>query len=253
MWRKINFALAHFISTFAYYYIPLRLKNKISNMKKLFITLPILLIVLSSTSCGARNSIVKQQAADISTSIDGVVIEGIRWATRNVDMPGTFAENPEDFGMFYQWNRKKAWNTTDKDVEGWNSTGEIGTRWYVENDPCPPGWRVPTHEELRSLNNAGQRRIRNARPELGNWTMRNGVEGRLFGVAPNQIFLPAIHLRDNNSGRIIPFRETLSVYWSSNEGGTTAAHALFFFSGSAVTNQNVHRAAGGSIRCVAKK
>ena len=30
----------------------------------------------------------------------GVVIDGIRWATRNVDAPGTFAENPEDAGMF---------------------------------------------------------------------------------------------------------------------------------------------------------
>jgi len=34
----------------------------------------------------------------------GVIINGIKWATRNVDMPGTFAANPEDAGMFYQWD-----------------------------------------------------------------------------------------------------------------------------------------------------
>jgi len=36
----------------------------------------------------------------------GVVINGVKWATRNVDKPGTFVANPEDFGMLYQWNRR---------------------------------------------------------------------------------------------------------------------------------------------------
>ena len=42
----------------------------------------------------------------IAAPTDGVVINGVRWATRNVDKPGTFAANPEDAGMLYQWNRK---------------------------------------------------------------------------------------------------------------------------------------------------
>ena len=39
-----------------------------------------------------------------------VVINGVRWATCNVDAPGNFAANPEDAGMFYQWNRKVGWS-----------------------------------------------------------------------------------------------------------------------------------------------
>jgi len=41
---------------------------------------------------------------------EGVVINGVKWATRNVDRPNTFAETPESAGMFYQWNDKIGWS-----------------------------------------------------------------------------------------------------------------------------------------------
>ena len=110
----------------------------------------------------------------------GVVVNGVRWATRNVDTPGTFAQNPESFGRLYQWNRRSAWNVRYSTVLGWNSSTPTGTSWTFLNDPCPPGWRVPTRAELQRLVDAGS-----------TWTTRNGVNGRLFGAAPNQIFLPA--------------------------------------------------------------
>jgi len=40
---------------------------------------------------------------------ESVVINGVRWATRNVGARGTFVQNPEDYGDYYQWNR----GTTD--------------------------------------------------------------------------------------------------------------------------------------------
>ena len=103
------------------------------------------------------------------------MIDGIRWATRNVDAPGTFAASPETAGMFYQWNRRIGWCSTDPLVSSdgsiWDgdTTTPVGTAWYAENDPCPPGWRVPTREELESLVNAG-----NA------WTTQNSVPGRVL-------------------------------------------------------------------------
>ena len=42
-----------------------------------------------------------------------VIINGVKWATCNVDAPGTFAAAPESAGMFYQWNRKIGWSATD--------------------------------------------------------------------------------------------------------------------------------------------
>ena len=91
-----------------------------------------------------------------STKIDslyqdkGVVINGVKWATRNVDAPGTFAANPYNAGMFYQWNRKKGWATTG-DVTDWDSNNFVGDTWEEANDPSPAGWRVPTMSELGKL------------------------------------------------------------------------------------------------------
>ena len=66
--------------------------------KKLLITLSILTLFANATKASDNNS---------ATHDEGVVINGVRWATRNVDMPGTFAETPESLGMLFQWNRKR--------------------------------------------------------------------------------------------------------------------------------------------------
>ena len=88
-----------------------------------------------------------------STTDVGVVINGVTWATRNVDKPNTFAAKPESTGCFYQWNRPTAWAATG-DVTGWNNTYPEGTTWATANDPCPAGWRVPTRAEIESLLNS---------------------------------------------------------------------------------------------------
>ena len=84
------------------------------------------------------------------------MINGIRWATRNVDVPGTFATSPESAGMFYQWNRRIGWSSIEPMIDSdggtlWNRSVPAGRWWYIENDPCPIGWRVPTRSELNSL------------------------------------------------------------------------------------------------------
>ena len=169
---------------------------------------------------------------------EGVVINGVRWATRNVDAPGTFAESPESPGMFFQWNRRRGWNAVDEEVENWDRPIPEGTKWYAENDPCPVGWRVPTIDELSSLIDAGSE-----------WTTLNGANGRLFGIAPYQIFLPAVGGRVAGDGF---FRSGGGMYWSNKfKYETINAHLLFF---------NDHNASMGvwisgtgySVRCVAK-
>ena len=88
----------------------------------------------------------------------------------------------------------------------------------------PAGWRVPTFEELLVLPNAG----------YSDWIIRNGVRGRHFGIAPNQIFLPAAGQR---IGRLIPNNNYLTagelfsvglggLFWSS----TPVSRLAKFFS-----------------------
>ena len=65
-----------------------------------------------------------------ATTDPGVMIGGIRWATRNVNAPGTFATNPEDFGMYYQWNRRQGWVILNN-IRNWDNTDATGTMWYA--------------------------------------------------------------------------------------------------------------------------
>jgi len=175
----------------------------------------------------------------------GVIINGIIWATRNVDMPGTFADNPEDAGMFYQWNRPIGWSSTDPMVssEGttlWNTDDMEGEKWEKENDPCPIGWRVPISEELQTL--------RNTTYVTSTWTTENGVNGRWFTdiVSSTSIFLPAAGSRANNDGGLGSVGKN-GGYWSSTRtNGVGGAHSLGF----AETFTEILTLSGNIGRCV---
>lgn len=167
----------------------------------------------------------------------GVVINGVTWATRNVDKPGTFAANPEEAGMFYQWNRKIGWSTIDPLINSdggttWDSSSPEGNTWEKVNDPCPPGWRVPTVTELESLVKAGSQ-----------WTTINGKKGRVFGNDDNSIFLPAAGFRFDGS---LYLSGSGGCYWNS-----TNVRCLNFHSGAVGVVSN-DRDFGFSVRCVAE-
>ena len=176
-------------------------------------------------------------APTISSSLDGVVIDGIRWATRNVDAPGTFAASPESAGMFFQWNRRVGWSSTDPLINSdggtiWDDTIPDGTAWYPENDPCPTGWRVPTQQELESLASSGSV-----------WMWHNGVNGRLFGTAPNQLFLPASGWRVWHTGAY-GLVGNIGSFWSSSWDASLSI-------GSHISMFNDTSRTGNSVRCVA--
>ena len=208
-------------------------------------------VVLIFNSCGRQNT-QNTQSTNALTYDSGVVINGVKWATRNVDAPGTFARNPHDAGGFYQWNRSRAWSATNPRagvaVSGWNNSYPTGTGWKKENDPCPPGWRVPTRAELTNL-------LNQPNTWISNWN-DTGVSGRLFGTAPNQIFLPSAGWRLPSSGTldINSVNTGAGKYWSS---GTDNAYfgwyagALFFLFIDGVAVSNESRKFGANVRCVA--
>ena len=90
--------------------------------------------------------------------LSGVTIEGVTWAARNVNAPGTFAKKVSDSGMFYQWNSKIGYSEHE-----WMYSYQTGTTWSSENDPCPTGWRLPTLSEAQTL----QSKVINPEPYTG--------------------------------------------------------------------------------------
>jgi len=144
----------------------------------------------------------------------GVVINGVTWATRNVDAPGTFAANTKDAGMFYQWNSKIGWSSSDPLVSTngstWNSSwdGNGATTWETANDPSPAGWHVPTQADFDKL-------LEVSKVDFA-WTTVNFVLGGLFTDKTNynSIFLPAAGYRDNgNLGGVSVY----GYYWSNTD------------------------------------
>jgi uncharacterized protein (TIGR02145 family) len=182
----------------------------------------------------------------ISTGLEekGVVINGIKWATRNVDEPGAFANKSTDAGMFYQWNSKVGWSTTDPMVNSdgttiWTTNDTEEDTWEKTNDPCPKGWRVPTTDELVSLLTADNE-----------WMLKDDVCGRIFGTGDNKMFLPAPGLRSHTDGTLNDVGSD-GVYWSNMASSCENASSLLFNSEHLyVTGRTI--SSGFSVRCVSE-
>jgi uncharacterized protein (TIGR02145 family) len=176
-----------------------------------------------------------------------VVINGVTWATRNVDAPGTFACKPEDAGMFYLWNRNIGWSSTDPLVNSngssnWDGSTPSGTEWTSANDPSPAGWRVPTYAELNTLLDTDK--------VSREWTSLKGVNGYLFTdkTTNKSVFLPAAGFR--NDGKLYD-ADAYGVYWSSAKDGSWSAYGLYFDNDYA-TLYSEYRWSGLLVRCVSK-
>jgi uncharacterized protein (TIGR02145 family) len=172
------------------------------------------------------------------------MINDVCWATRNVDMPGVFVANPEDFGMFYQWGSDVGWSSTDPltatdGMNTWRDLSESGNIWLPENNPCPEGWRAPTREEFESLVSANNY-----------WGNLNGIDGRFFGNEEPRLFLPAAGHRNDSDGEFFGVG-IAGYYWSSSIYGHYA-YSLLIASTIVDPSNYTYRARGFNVRCVAE-
>ena len=179
---------------------------------------------------------------DGGSNEEGVVINGTRWATRNVNTPGTFTANPKDAGRLFQWGSNVGWSNTDPltatdGIHTWRDLSENNSIWLQEKNPCPTGWRVPTHLELCGLMDF---RI--------SWSKLNGVWGCFFGSGDQKMFLPAAGCRSFNDGKLDDVG-AIGYYWSCAPYESESAFLYFFRDGWHGTD-GPNRSQGSSVRCV---
>jgi uncharacterized protein (TIGR02145 family) len=186
---------------------------------------------------------------EIPNDPQGVTINGITWATTNVDAPGKFAAKPESFGMFYQWGKKVGWSVTDPIVSSngdttWDESAASGNVWELANDPCPDGWQVPSVEDFWNLTD------RNYVDRTLTTQTQGGVSGILFidKATKNSIFLPAAGFRyyslyGQNAG---------GYYWSSTAINGSNGYNLRFGITSIDPSSYGSFDNGSSVRCVRK-
>lgn len=162
-------------------------------------------------SFGQQGSIHSQNSA---TTDEGVIINGVKWATRNVgERPRTFVDSPENFGGFFNWNRAQ--------------------------NACPEGWRVPTLSEVESLVSTNSI-----------WTNVNDINGRMFGSNENTIFFPA---GGDNRTRVGGGVGMDGMIWSSAEIGYTIGRFSMFFNNTNVGIALNIDLANRNVRCVSKE
>ncbi|MDL2319974.1 hypothetical protein LJC45_02440 [Alistipes sp. OttesenSCG-928-B03] len=182
---------------------------------------------------------------------DRVTINGITWAVCNVDAFRTFTASPTDYGMFYQWNRKKAWATANAG-DDWDSTSATGDAWESDNDPCPAGWRLPTKEEQAKLFDADK--------VSNEWTTIDDVAGCIFtdNASGSTVFFPAAGYLYNPGG-LIDLMGKYGYYWSSSPGNPApsapkgGAWGQSFNISGASQSSYADRAYGFNVRCVIDK
>lgn len=187
----------------------------------------------------------------VSDALSGVQINGVRWATRNVDELGKFAAKPEDEGKRYQWNRLVVEVARPSHhPRGLNFGYATGYSWTSNYDPSPDGWRVPTIKEIETLLDTNK--------VSNKWTTLNGIKGRVFTdkTNSNSIFFPAAGYRDPNrdinrdppEGKLYNIGES-GHYWSNTSSGMTNACNLYFSGINAITNIS-HRGNCMNVRSV---
>ncbi len=177
---------------------------------------------------------------------DGVVINGVRWATRNVDAPGTFAATPQSTGMFYQWGRKIGWSGSDPLTSSdgstdWDHSDYVGSSWTTESDPSPEGWRVPSWDDFNSLFD-GKNVSRGWSNYPAGYEFRDVASG-------NTLFIPASGYRDTYGGLV-----SVNVhgrYWSRSPAGDSNGFLLYLYAGD-MTIPDLLRRYGATVRPVAK-
>ena len=176
---------------------------------------------------------------------EGVVVNGVRWATRNVGTLGTFVSSPCDYGEYYQFNK----GTTDFLLysDYYNSIYSESGSWLPANDPSPAGWRVPTLAEIQKLLEADK--------VSNEWINKNGLTGRKFTdrATDNSIFFPAAGYRYYYDG-VLNDVGSIGYYWSSaaNEDDYDGACYLGFVSAYTNWDNWYYRGIGFSVRPVAE-
>lgn len=112
----------------------------------------------NSSSIVADTVIVTQ--AGWSVPEEGVLINGTIWAKYNVDNFGSFTETPYQLGKLYQFNSMAGYTSAagnDHITDAEWSPAAFAEVWQPENNPCPPGWRLPTLNEVYALIKSGYR------------------------------------------------------------------------------------------------
>ncbi|HFK5504481.1 TPA: FISUMP domain-containing protein [Elizabethkingia anophelis] len=174
-----------------------------------------------------------------------------------------FSPEAGNHGAKYQWgaqtNETGRYISQSDDqsnsgaITGWNSSSKPNGSWSDAskiNNPCPPGYRVPTKAQWQAVidNNKNVERV-----TTDGWVSSiTNYSSALYFRNPSNIrtlMLPAAGYRSRTDGTLTN-RGSSGFYWSSS--GATSNASYLNFSSSSVNVNYSSRTNGFSVRCVAE-
>jgi uncharacterized protein (TIGR02145 family) len=190
---------------------------------------------------------------------------------------GTASTDMTVYGGLFQWGRSKDGHE-DRNKASKNGTSNSPTpgntflhgssNWYTgsspapdvlwtaskaANDPCPPGYKVPTMTQWRSIFNGGTGNPTYATINTANthnsWSLYSGG-GTKGAYSGSTLFLPAAGYRYYSDGSRRTAGST-GYYWSSTQY-SPYAYYLYFTGDDVGLGYYTNRAHGSSVRCVAE-
>jgi len=257
--------------------------KKYLKMRKVAAIVACLAATMMVASCDKTNPVDDNGSTTTET---GIVINGVKWATRNLASQGKFVDKPEDYGALFQWGRKgdgheqrtsPNYPTNNNSQEagvvsgaGLDANGQIVSGHpaygkFIKQNETPNDWCLPQKDALwnsgtesnpvKTANDpcpAGwrvptQAELQRLIDSENKWDKLNGIDGRYFGDGANKLFLPAAGARSSSEGGV-HYAVEIGRYWSSTANDIYAQYTYF-------TNQSVYisyadRANGISVRCV---
>ena len=163
-------------------------------------------------------------------------------------------------GAKYQWGaqtgeaQRYVSQSTDQSQNyiGWNGTGKSNGSWSdtskTVNDPCPPGYRVPTRANWDAAFYWNKTEL------VGSWADNGNYTTALYFRNPSNVrtlMLPAAGFRSYDSG-IQRGRGYDGYYWSSTEGTNYGAYNMRFNNRTISMPEPIDRVNAAPVRCIAE-
>ncbi len=126
----------------------------------------------------------------------------------------------------------------------WNSGTEI-YQIKTEYDPCPDGWRVPTHSELERLNDNHSSWTTDEKGQTGYWFSGTSPYAE---IVP-QVFFPAAGCRSGGDG-VAVVRGCNGFYWTSRSYSDELSYLIHFGMDHIDDMHATGCLSGYSVRCV---
>jgi uncharacterized protein (TIGR02145 family) len=159
--------------------------------------------------------------------------------------PGSYTSFYKNHASSYDWmNITTSTSATDDYKKRWGDGTANVDQPKGANDPCPPGWKVPSQAQWGSIfrGSTTNGSPSDATANTWQWT----TSGFKVGDA---LFLPAAGSRGYSTGTL-SYVGSGGYYWSSTWYSGTNSHSLAFSSSYISPGYSSYRAYGFCVRCV---